>query len=455
MCARTLFWLLVVHAIGCGRIGVEILPLPEPAEEEDGGGRDPEAGTDTDLDGGVSLKDAAANLDDATSSSTDAQLRDDASPSADAAGDANTATDTGGSGCALVDGSCAACELLAPTDSTCDGVDDDCSGTADEDYVSPMPQCGTGYCRTTSSAASCVSGVAHPCQPGAPRASNDSTLDGVDDDCDGQVDEDACATRVDTYRAGSFVLSPPPGCTTVNIKLWAGAGASGDGQAGFWLNVTGGNGGAGGYAEQTFTVTASTAMSLNVGGGGRDCPNAGQGGIAAHNGGAGGTGIAQSGSGGADGTRTGGAAGKPSSGGSGGVGSYGGGGGGAGSEPGFARHGAGGGGGAASVVIVGSVSVIAGGGGGGGGAGANIATAGFSGGDGGSGCSSAGLAPTGEGGGGGGGGVCQGATRVQAGTGRAPYDPSTVLPAGAARGGNASADCDPGGDGYAAVTYTR
>jgi hypothetical protein len=61
---------------------------------------------------------------------------------------------------------------------------------------------------------------------------------------------------------------------------------------------------------------------------------------------------------------------------------------------------------------------------------------------------------TGEGGGGGGGGVCQGAAVAQRGTGRFPYDAGSELPASVAQGGNNNSHCQPGGNGYALVTYS-
>jgi hypothetical protein len=78
---------------------------------------------------------------------------------------------------------------LSADDTTCDGVDDDCSGAADEDYLVD-DTCGVGYCNTTNTPSSCVSGTETLCQPGTPLSSDDATCDGVDDDCDSSVDED-------------------------------------------------------------------------------------------------------------------------------------------------------------------------------------------------------------------------------------------------------------------------
>ena len=84
----------------------------------------------------------------------------------------------------------------------------------------------------------------------------------------------------------------------------------------------------------------------------------------------------------------------------------------------------------------------------------DITTAGHSGCSGGAGCSGTGSVATSQGGGGGGGGVCQGMT-TQTGAGRAAYDPKSELASGAALGGDGKVDCDPGGDGYAIVSFTR
>jgi hypothetical protein len=77
----------------------------------------------------------------------------------------------------------------AANDSTCDGIDDDCNGEVDEDYAPEATSCGVGACAATG-VTSCVDGaVEDSCTEGAP-AADDSTCNGIDDDCNGEVDED-------------------------------------------------------------------------------------------------------------------------------------------------------------------------------------------------------------------------------------------------------------------------
>jgi hypothetical protein len=76
----------------------------------------------------------------------------------------------------------------AASDTTCNGVDDNCNGTKDEGYVSVATSCGVGACAKTG-ASSCVGGaVQQNCTPGTPAAS-DTTCNGIDDNCNGTKDE--------------------------------------------------------------------------------------------------------------------------------------------------------------------------------------------------------------------------------------------------------------------------
>ena len=120
-------------------------------------------------------------------------------------------------------GSETACQTGTPaaSDATCNGTDDDCDGTADEDYVSSPTNCGVGACAETGST-SCVSGaVVDSCSPGTPAAS-DATCNGTDDDCDGTADEDYSPTS-NSCGTGVCASTGTPSSCSGGLETPAGA----------------------------------------------------------------------------------------------------------------------------------------------------------------------------------------------------------------------------------------
>ena len=75
-------------------------------------------------------------------------------------------------------------------DDTCDGEDDDCDGSLDEDYQGAATMCGNGPCRANGEFICVGGGLADDCQPDPPPSNDDQSCDGTDDDCDGFLDED-------------------------------------------------------------------------------------------------------------------------------------------------------------------------------------------------------------------------------------------------------------------------
>ena len=78
-------------------------------------------------------------------------------------------------------------QVLPQNVDLCNGVDDDCDGRTDEDFVGMMTACGQGACAAEGVTVCQQGREIDTCTPRAPGAND--LCDGLDNDCDGRTDE--------------------------------------------------------------------------------------------------------------------------------------------------------------------------------------------------------------------------------------------------------------------------
>lgn len=91
---------------------------------------------------------------------------------------------------------------VTPSGEACNAEDDDCDGQVDENLGNF--NCGIGACATAVNA--CQNGTVGLCVPQAGAATDGPACNGVDDDCDGAIDED-CKMCIPVSLAGNDMLA--------------------------------------------------------------------------------------------------------------------------------------------------------------------------------------------------------------------------------------------------------
>ncbi len=104
---------------------------------------------------------------------------------------------------------------VMPVPETCNGADDDCDGTVDDGIPGTGGECGTGLLGVCANGAISCNGSSIDCFPITPQSPE--TCNGLDDDCDGTVDEN------NPQGGGACDTGQTRGCSAGTLKCTTGA----------------------------------------------------------------------------------------------------------------------------------------------------------------------------------------------------------------------------------------
>jgi hypothetical protein len=147
------------------------------------------SGTECDAVPGAPTAELCDGLDNNCDGSTDEDFTDLGDACTDGLGECHS----DGNMVCMVDGSGTECDAVpgAPTAELCDGLDNNCDGSTDEDFTDLGDACsaGLGECQADGNMVCTIDGLGTECDavPGAPTA---ELCDGLDNNCDGSTDED-------------------------------------------------------------------------------------------------------------------------------------------------------------------------------------------------------------------------------------------------------------------------